>query len=135
MQRKCAGKRNVTPDAPKHAIDPRANTHAVAAELAAVHWPKGQCHSQFRWFIRGRRKRSFAMRISCACAIMLLPAVLPFGTAVAGPLSGSIGAGTTAAGTFGHPSGLRDVAEKKGGPKWCQKHPRKCAKMGGPLPP
>jgi hypothetical protein len=24
-----------------------------------------------------------------------------------------------------------DIAEKKGSPKWCQKHPKKCARMGG----
>lgn len=68
------------------------------------------------------------MRTSSIAILLLaagLPAFAPSGLpAIA---SASIQATT-------HPSGIGDAPEKKYGPKWCQKHPRKCAKAGG-LPP
>ena len=67
------------------------------------------------------------MHTSSLCAALLLPVALAFGTASAAPLSQSA---TTAIQQMEHPSGMRDAVEKKYGPKWCQKHPRKCAKSG-----
>jgi hypothetical protein len=72
------------------------------------------------------------MRASSACATMLLLILLAFGTAFAGSISDSIAALTIR--QTDHPAGMDDAAERKYGPIWCQKHSRKCTKMGGLMP-
>lgn len=72
------------------------------------------------------------MRTSIIFGGMVLAIGLTVTPALAGVPGETPASGATTIQQTSHPSGMRDGMEKKYGPKWCQKHPRKCAKTGVP---